>query len=208
MSPAARFEALLCCGLVCAFLALGPSSAYAAADPAREAKASAVVAHARELAVAIERGKLSREAERKQWNELRGLIDSQSISQFVLGPKWNDATPPQKRGFATTVSDLVVQRLVDRLGNPQAEPFELGQTRTLDDGDVVVVSRVKFRDGHTGELDWRLHPTGDKVAVSDVLVDGASVAVGARDEAANELTANGGSIAKLIASMRNRLRFQ
>ena len=173
-----------------------------------EAKAAAVVGHARELAVAIERGHLSREAERKQWNELRDLIDSEAISQFVLGAKWNDATAPQRRAFATTVSDLVVQRLVDRLGNPVAEPFELGQARTLDGGDVVVVSHVKFMDGHTGELDWRLHSSGTKVAVADVLVDGASVAVAARDEAATELKSNGGSIAQLIASMRNRLRLR
>jgi hypothetical protein len=42
----------------------------------------------------------------------------------------------------------------------------------------------------------------------DVLVDGASVAIGARDQAAAELTSNGGSIPSLTASMRNRLRFK
>ena len=200
-----RFASALCLALL-----ICPWTVHMAAAQAQtpEAKAAAVVGHARELAVAIERGHLSREAERKQWNEMRGLVDSEAISQFVLGPKWNDATPPQRRAFAMAVSDLVVQRLVNRLGNPMAEPFELGQARVLDGGDVVVVSHVKFIDGHTGELDWRLHSSGDKVAVADVLVDGASVAVAARDEATTELKSNGGSIAQLIASMRNRLRFR
>ena len=139
---------------------------------------------------------------------LSGLIDSQTISQFVLGEKWNEATPPQRKAFTSAVTDLVVQRLIDRLGSPLAEPFEVGATRTLDDGDVVVVTHVKFRDGHIGELDWRLHPAGSKLAVTDVLVDGVSISVNARDQAQNELKSNGGSIAQLIASMRNRFRFQ
>jgi len=186
-----------------------PAASTAPAAPkANEAKASETVAHARELAVSIERGHLSREAEKKQWDVLSGLIDSQTISQFVLGEKWNDATPPQRKAFASAVTDLVVQRLIDRLGSPLAEPFEIGATRTLDDGDVIVVAHVKFRDGHIGELDWRLHPAGSKLAVTDVLVDGVSISVNARDQAQNELKSNGGSIAQLIASMRNRFRFQ
>jgi ABC-type transporter MlaC component len=209
---------LLFARLVCAisaFALLAPLAAAAAAAPPapatstpNEAKAVETVAHARELAVSIQRGHLSREAEKKASNELSSLIDGQTISQFVLGEKWNEATPPQRRAFAAVVSDLVVQRLVDRLGSPLAEPFEIAATRTLDDGDVIVVTHVKFRDGHIGELDWRLHPTGSKLAVADVLVDGVSISVSARDQAQNELKSNGGSIAQLIASMRNRFRFQ
>jgi ABC-type transporter MlaC component len=209
---------LLFARLVCAisaFALLAPLAAAAAAAPPapatstpNEAKAVETVAHARELAVSIQRGHLSREAEKKASNELSSLIDGQTISQFVLGEKWNEATPPQRRAFAAVVTDLVVQRLVDRLGSPLAEPFEIAATRTLDDGDVIVVTHVKFRDGHIGELDWRLHPTGSKLAVADVLVDGVSISVSARDQAQNELKSNGGSIAQLIASTRNRFRFQ
>ncbi len=210
-----RFVRLTCA--IWAFALLAPLAAAAAepaastapaAPKASEARASETVAHARELAVTIERGHLSREAGKKPWDELSGLIDSQTISQFVLGEKWNEATPPQRKAFTSAVTDLVVQRLIDRLGSPLAEPFEVGATRTLDDGDVVVVTHVKFRDGHIGELDWRLHPAGSKLAVTDVLVDGVSISVNARDQAQNELKSNGGSIAQLIASMRNRFRFQ
>ncbi len=106
----------------------------------------------------------------------------------------------------------MADNLVERLGGPHAEPFELGGARTLDNGDVVVVSHVKFRDGHRGELDWRMHAKGPgqvtAQVMADVLVDGASVAIGARDQAQAELSSNGGSIPALIASMRNRLRFK
>src|SRR5258706_9883291 len=171
-----RFVRLTCA--IWAFALLAPLAAAAAepaaptalaAPKANEAKASETVAHARELAVSIERGHLSREAEKKQWNELSGLIDSQTISQFVLGEKWSEATPPQRKAFASAVTDLVVQRLIDRLGSPLAEPFEVGATRTLDDGDVIVVPHVKFRDGHIGELDWRLHSAGSRRRVPDGL---------------------------------------
>lgn len=217
-----RFVRFVCA--ISAFALLAPLASAAPAEPTapgtpaapaapatstpNEAKAVETVARARELAVSIERGHLSREAEKKPWNDLSSLIDSQTISQFVMGEKWNEATPPQRRAFAAAVTDLIVQRLVDRLGSPLAEPFEIAATRTLDDGDVIVVTHVKFRDGHIGELDWRLHPAGSKLAVADVLVDGVSISVNARDQTQNELKSNGGSIAQLIANMRNRFRFQ
>ena len=195
-------------GAVSTFLLGACVLAEAAPAGGNEAKAVQIVGQARSLAVSIERDQLSRDAQKKKWDELRDLVDSQNISEFVLADKWAAATPPQRRGFANALSDLVVQRLSERLGNPMAEPFEIGMARTLDGGDVVVVSHVKFRDGHTGELDWRLRSSGAKMAVADVLVDGVSVAVAARDEVATELKSNGGSIAQLVASMRNRLRFK
>ena len=173
-----------------------------------EAKASETVARIRQLSVEIERETAPREVERRKFNELKSMIDGEAIAQVVLGEKFSAATAPQRTAFISALSDLVADNLVERLGGPHAEPFELGAVRTLDNGDVVVVSHVKFRDGHRGELDWRMHVKGQRQVMADVLVDGASVAIGARDQAQAELSSNGGSIPALIASMRNRLRFK
>jgi len=173
-----------------------------------EAKATETVARIRQLSVEIERETAPREVERRKFNELKSMIDGEAIAQVVLGEKFSAATAPQRTAFISALSDLVADNLVERLGGPHAEPFELGAVRTLDNGDVVVVSHVKFRDGHRGELDWRMHVKGQRQVMADVLVDGASVAIGARDQAQAELSSNGGSIPALIASMRNRLRFK
>jgi ABC-type transporter MlaC component len=201
-----------------AFLALAlaaPLSAQAAPQaPAAtqavtpEAKATESVARIRQLSVEIERETAPRDVERRKFNELKSLIDGEAIAQVVLGEKFGTATAPQRTAFISALSDLVADNLVERLGGPHAEPFELGAARTLDNGDVVVVTHVKFRDGHRGELDWRMHVKGQSQVMADVLVDGASVAIGARDQAQAELSSNGGSIPALIASMRNRLRFK
>jgi len=173
-----------------------------------EAKATETVARIRQLSVEIERETAPREVERRKFNELKSMIDGEAIAQVVLGERFSAATAPQRTAFISALSDLVADNLVERLGGPHAEPFELGAVRTLDNGDVVVVSHVKFRDGHRGELDWRMHIKGQRQVMADVLVDGASVAIGARDQASAELSSNGGSIPALIASMRNRLRFK
>ncbi len=201
-----------------AFVALAliaPFSAQAAPQPPAatqavtpEAKATEAVARIRQLAVEIERETAPRDVERRKFNELKTKIDGEAIAQGVLGEKRRAATAPQRTAFISALSDLVADNLVERLGGPHAEPFELGGARTLDNGDVVVVSHVKFRDGHRGELDWRMHPKGQAQVMADVLVDGTSVAIGARDQAQAELSSNGGSIPALIASMRNRLRFK
>ena len=173
-----------------------------------EAKATESVARIRQLSVEIERETAARDVERRKFNELKSLIDGEAIAQVVLGEKFGTATAPQRTAFISALSDLVADNLVERLGGSHAEPFELGAARTLDNGDVVVVTHVKFRDGHRGELDWRMHIKGQRQVMADVLVDGASVAIGARDQAQAELSSNGGSIPALIASMRNRLRFK
>jgi len=203
--------------VACAIFALALSAvpnAQAAPQPAAasattaETKSTEAVGRIRQLAVEIERETAPREVERRKFEELKAFIDGQAMAQFVLGERLNAATAAQRAAFVTALTDLVADGLVERLGGAHAEPFELSGARRLDNGDVVVVSFVRFRDGHRGELDWRLHAGGPGQVMVDVLVDGASVAVGARDQAAAELTSNGGSIPRLTASMRNRLRFK
>jgi ABC-type transporter MlaC component len=206
-----RFTAIACVIAISALLS-APSAQSAPQAPAAtataEAKAINAVGRIRQLAVELQREPASREVKRRKWNELKAIIDGEAMAQFVLGERLNGATAPQRAALTSALSDLVVDNLVERLGGEHAEPFELGSARTLDNGDVVVVSNVRFRDGHRGELDWRLHSKGSRQAMVDVLVDGASVAVGARDQAGAELSSNGGSIPQLTASMKNRLRFQ
>jgi ABC-type transporter MlaC component len=184
-----------------------PQPAAASASTA-EAKAIEAVGRIRQLAVEIERQTAPREVERRKFNELKTFIDGEAMAQFVLVEHLAAASAAQRSAAVAAISDLVADGLIERLGGAHAEPFELGEARTLDNGDIVVVSHVRFRDGHRGELDWRLHAKGSGHAMIDVLVDGVSVAVGARDQAAAELSSNGGSIPRLTASMRNRLRFK
>ena len=203
--------------VACAVVALALSSApnlQAAPQPAAansasaETKAIDAVGRIRQLSVEIERETAPREVERRKFNELKTFIDGEAMAAFVLGDRLNGASAAQRAAFVAALSDLVADGLVERLGGTHAEPFELGGARVLDNGDIVVVSHVRFRDGHRGELDWRLHAKGAGQVMVDVLVDGASVAVGARDQAGAELSSNGGSIPSLTASMRNRLRFK
>ena len=171
-------------------------------------KATEAVNRIRQLAVEIERETAPREVEQRKLAELKSRIDAEAIAQFVLGERLASAPAPQRRAFVAALADLIAEGLVERLGGAHAEPFALSGTRTLDNGDIIVVSHVRFRDGHRGELDWRLHAKGSAQAMVDVLVDGVSIAVGARDQAQTELMSNGGSLPALTASMRNRLRFK
>ena len=199
---------------VLALALLSPSTQAAPQAPAAteaatpESKATDAVARIRQLAVEIERETAPREVERRKFNELKSLIDAEAIAQFVLGERLGGAPAAQRTAVIAALSDLIADGLVERLGGAHAEPFEFEGARRIDNGDIVVVSHVRFRDGHRGELDWRLRAKGANQLMVDVLVDGASVAVGARDQAATELSSNGGSIPRLTASMRNRLRFK
>src|SRR5262245_56867350 len=188
--------------------AAAPQTAAATVAATPESKSTSAVARIRQLAVEIERETAPREVERRKFNQLKSLIDADAIAQFVLGDRLAAAPAPQRTAVISALSDLIADGLVERLGGAHAEPFQLEGARRIDNGDIVVVSHVRFKDGHRGELDWRLHSKGTSQLMVDVLVDGASVAVGARDQAAIELSSNGGSIPRLTASMKNRLRFK
>ena len=202
----------------CAIFALALSSApnaQAAPQPAAasattpETKSTEAVARIRQIAVEIERETAPREVERRKFNELKTFIDGRGDGAVRAGrtAKRRHCRPTHRLCHrAHPILSRMVWSSVSAA--PMPNRFEFGGARTARQWRCRrrLVRKVQGRPSRRARLAASCERPGQVMV--DVLVDGASVAVGARDQAAAELTSNGGSIPRLTASMRNRLRFK
>jgi phospholipid transport system substrate-binding protein len=133
---------------------------------------------------------------------IRAAFDGGAIGRVVLGAYWESASDIDRAEFIDALLDAIARSLAERLTGTTMRAFEVLGTQILGNGDVLVKSRFDPSVRPPIALDWRVRrcPTGP--CISDVFVDGASVAVQQRDDVAVRLAASGGSMTSLIADLR------
>lgn len=79
--------------------------------------------------------------------------------------------------------------------------FRMMGSRT-DPAGVVVTSQILRSEAPSIEVDWRLGVIDRRYKITDVAVDGESVALSQRAAFASIIERNGGQVAVLLATMR------
>ena len=180
--------------------ALAPAiSAGAAADPA------AMISNLGTQALQV-LGKDATQSQRvARFRELlRDDFDVPVIARFVLGRYWNVATEEQRAEFTKLFEDYIAIAYATRLAEYSGEQFKVISSRP--DGDGAIVSSQILRPAGAApiKVDWRLVGRGGAYKISDVSVDGISMAVTERSEFASVIQHNGGQVQSLIAMLRDR----
>jgi phospholipid transport system substrate-binding protein len=180
--------------------ALAPAiSAGAAADPA------AMISNLGTQALQV-LGKDATQSQRvARFRELlRDDFDVPVIARFVLGRYWNIATEEQRAEFTKLFEDYIAIAYATRLAEYSGEQFKVISSRP--DGDGAIVSSQILRPAGAApiKVDWRLVGRGGVYKISDVSVDGISMAVTERSEFASVIQHNGGQVQSLIAMLRDR----
>ena len=142
-------------------------------------------------------------------------FDVPGIARFVLGGYWQLASPLEQQEFLGLFENYIVQVYAERLyryadtGDP---PTVIG-SRPAPDG-VVVSSQLRLANGGGPKagghgptvlpvnVDWRLTGQNGSYKVSDVVVDGISMAASQRSAFASEIQRDGGQVKALLATMR------
>jgi ABC-type transporter MlaC component len=138
----------------------------------------------------------------KETQAIRAAFDGPAIGQLVLGKAWTSASTSDRSAFVDALLDAIVQGIADRLQGTENRPFEILATQSLPNGDVVVKTQFDRPVRDPIPVDWRVRRCQNAACIADVSVSGASVAVQKRDDVAAQLAANGGSVAAVIASLR------
>lgn len=173
------------------------------AGAAGESRAEGIVRQVRTVAVELARADdQPRQAALRQ--QLAAVFDFATIAQGVLGRYWTSATQSERQAFEQALAALVVQGLVRRFGARGDAAFDIVGTDRLANHDIVVASKLAITDARLHLIDWRIRPGGSRSAVVDVVVDGRSMIATRREEFGAQLRSNGGSLASLTASLRNR----
>jgi phospholipid transport system substrate-binding protein len=173
--------------------------AMAAADP------SALISNlgSRALEVLGKNATQSQRVERFR-QLLREDFDVPGIARFVLGRYWNVATEEQRTEFVRLFEDYVALAYSTRLAEYTGETFKVTGSRPDADGAIVSSQIIRPAGAAPVKVDWRLTGRNGVYKISDVSVDGISMAVTQRSEFAAVIQHNGGQVQSLITMLRDK----
>ena len=136
---------------------------------------------------------------------LREDFDVPGIARFVLGRYWNTATEEQRADFVKLFEEYIAIAYSTRLAEYTGETFKVTGSRP--DGESAIVSSQIIRPAGAApvKVDWRLTGRDGNYKISDVSVDGISMAVTQRSEFASVIQHNGGQVQGLITMLRERM---
>jgi phospholipid transport system substrate-binding protein len=132
-------------------------------------------------------------------------FDVQAIGRFVLGRYWTGASQPERDEYLGVFKDFVVQTYAIRFNSYAGEVFKVVGTAADGDNGALVTSNIGSPGEDPARVEWRVRqePAGYKIV--DVIVEGVSLAITQRSEFAAVLQANAGSVAKLTATLRDKI---
>jgi phospholipid transport system substrate-binding protein len=131
-------------------------------------------------------------------------FDLLAISRFVLGPYWRVASEPERQEFQRLFEHHVMMTYGPRLADYQAQGLRVVGKR-LDPLGLIVMSEIMRPQGAAPiPVHWRLSVSDGVYKVSDIVIDGISMAATQRSEFAQAIQRNGGQVQNLLATMRQR----
>ena len=179
--------------------AFGAPAILAAADPA------AVINNLGNRALEV-LGKNATPAQRvARFHDLfREDFDVPGIARFVLGRYWKTATPEEQQEFVKLFEDYIALVYSNQLAAYSGETLKVTGSRTSAE-EAIVASEISRPTGSPPvKVDWHLTDRNGTYKISDVWVDGISMAVTQRSEFASVIQRNGGQVAGLIAQLREK----
>ncbi len=192
---------LLAAGLLLLGLTAAPI-AHASADPSsfvQEVSNKAIT----ELAVAHDATDKDRAAKLKPI--LEQYFDMPGIAKYMLGSYWRKATPEEQTGFTAALTDFLALSYGKRFATYTGHQMQMGRVRDDGDGLSTVFSVVKLSNGEEARVDWIILSQAASFKISDVKVEGLSLADTHRQEFASVISSNGGSVAKLIEVLKKKV---
>ena len=131
-------------------------------------------------------------------------FDVPGIARFVLGRYWRVATEPQQQEFVKLFADYIALAYSNRLAEYSGETLRVTGSRPAPDGSVVSSEIVRPNGAPPAKVDWVLTPHDGAYKISDVVVEGVSMAVTQRSEFASVIQRNGGQVQGLITALRQK----
>jgi phospholipid transport system substrate-binding protein len=141
---------------------------------------------------------------KKLQNLLAKNFDMPRIARYVLGRYWRDASDQDRAQFADLFQQWVVKTYAARLARYAGETVEV--TGARDDGDgAVVMSRIIHPSGPPTNVSWRVAGHDGDFKIIDIGVEGVSLALTEREEIADTIAQQGGTVAAINGVLKKKL---
>jgi phospholipid transport system substrate-binding protein len=132
-------------------------------------------------------------------------FDVHTISRFVLGRYWREATPDQQQEYQALFADFILDTYARRFSRYSGETLKVDGERQLDDKDTLVASEIASPDGVLVKVDWRVRRRDGDLKIIDVVVENKSMGISQREDFASVIRRGGGNIEALLAELRARV---
>jgi phospholipid transport system substrate-binding protein len=130
-------------------------------------------------------------------------FDLEACARSALGSYWLKATALQRQEFVELYEDYVVIGYSASLRAIGAEGFQV-QASQSDKERVIVTSRVQINGAAPISVDWQLNPTNPGYKVTDLIVNGISMAITQHSDLVSFIQRNNGSVPSLLVALRGK----
>ena len=189
-------------------LVLFVAAAPIRADQHVAASADFIQTLADQAVVTLTAGEQTTEARREQFRRLfRDAFAIKGISRYVLGQYWRSTSESQRANYSELFEDCIVNTWADRFAEYSDQKFTVQNAVDVPSANqaerAAIVRSTLFGDQQTPvRIDWRVASLGDIYKITDVAVDGVSMATTQRDEFLSVIRSNNGQINALLERLR------
>jgi phospholipid transport system substrate-binding protein len=134
-------------------------------------------------------------------------FDVPGLGRFVLGRFWRAFTPFEQQEFLSLFERYVVLTYSEKLSDYTEDggcPRVTG-SRPEPDGVIVSSQIVRARTAQPLKVDWRLTGQNGSYKISDIIIEGLSMAANGRSQLEGVVERNGGRPEAILAVMRQQI---
>ena len=129
-------------------------------------------------------------------------FDVPSISRFVLGKYWKQASIDQKKKFIKSFRNYIVKTYSSRFNEYTGEQLKLLNTENESNPRIFLVhTALERQDAPMIKVDWRIGKKKDRFVILDIIIEGISLAITQRSEFVSVIDQNEGNIDQLISML-------
>jgi phospholipid transport system substrate-binding protein len=129
-------------------------------------------------------------------------FDVEACARSALGPHWQDATTQQREEYVELYEDYIVIGYSAYLGVLGGQSLKVLRSRPNEEG-VIVTSQITGINAPI-RVEWQLNPTKFGYKVTDVIVDGISMATTQHAELVSFIQRNRGQVPVLLVALREK----
>ena len=133
----------------------------------------------------------------------RQYFDVEACARSALGPYWLKATALQRQQFVGLYEDYVVIAFSAALRSLGGESFKVLGSRP-DKQQLMVTSQIQINGAAPISVDWHLNPTNYGYKVTDLIVNGISMASAQHSDLVSVIQRNNGHLPALLIALREK----
>lgn len=133
-----------------------------------------------------------------------------SIARFVTGRYWRTATRQEREEYLVLFEDVIVKEWADRLfsqyNGQRLEVRGASDESVGGSPESVAIVKTELFTGPSTSLavDWRVASQGDIIKITDIKVDGISLATTQREDFTSHANKNGRKFSAIIEKLREK----